>query len=284
MGGGLGRGSGYDLRMSDPRLFLQGLRAEVAAHPAVGHSLLARWRLDPRERADFKVFGGQHYALVGTFTRYLEVLLLRAPDSESKMWLAKVLVDEYGERSEGHDHAAMYRVFLKACGWADGAWEDNPLHPAVSGFVAEHLRICCEEPFLVGLGAVGPGHEWAIPAMFAEIIQGLRRGGFAESEIAYFTCHTEQDVDHANWLEEALAQLASSDDQQAQIRHGCQLSLAARETLWWGIADVLNAERMRQRLPFATGSTVGGPPRRTLKQLQRGVRVSLDLDGTGAAS
>ncbi len=265
----------------DARAFLKDLHDEVAHHPGVGHSLLGRMETDPKKRDDFRIFSCQHYPLVGTFTRYLELLLLIAPSSQSKVWLAKVLVDEYGERSEGEDHAAHYRVFMRACGWRDDEAEHVALHPAVTGFIAEHLRLCTEAPFLVGLGAVGPGHEWAIPTMFANIIRGLRQAGFRDDEIGYFTLHVEQDVDHAAWLEEALARYAITDEAQAQIRRGCLLSLAARERLWWGIADKINAGRMRARFPALASATVGSEQRElTLAEFRAGLGVRLTIPGT----
>lgn len=252
----------------DARTFLAELRAEVAHHPGVGHSLLGRMRIDPRARADFRIFSGQHYPLVGTFTRYLELLLLSAPSSEEKVWLAKVLVDEYGERSAGEDHAAHYRIFMRACGWDDAAMESVRLHPAVGGFLADHLRWCADEPFLLGLGAVGPGHEWAIPAMFHEIIAGLRAAGFRDDEIGYFTLHVEQDQDHGAWLEEALLRFAGGEREQALIREGCLRSLAARERLWWGIADKINAGRMAARFPGVASAT-SDAGESTLAELRR---------------
>jgi len=267
----------------DARRFLADLHVEVAAHAGVAHSLLGRMDIDPRARADFRIFSGQHYPLVGTFTRYLELLLLNAPSSAAKIWLAKVLVDEYGERSGGADHAAHYRVFMRACGWADGESDAIPLHREVTGFIVEHLKLCTEEPFLVGLGAVGPGHEWAIPTMFENILRGLRLAGFAEHEIEYFTLHTHQDIDHAAWLEEALATFATTDEAQAQIRRGCLLSLAARERLWWGIADKINAGRMRARLPWATSST-SDADETTLREFRGGVRVALTFPGSSVSS
>ena len=78
-------------RPMDARTFLRELHAEVAANAGVGHSLLGRMDIDPRRREDFRIFSGQHYPLVGTFTRYLELLLLNAASSEAKIWLAKVL-------------------------------------------------------------------------------------------------------------------------------------------------------------------------------------------------
>ncbi|MBL8684063.1 MAG: iron-containing redox enzyme family protein [Myxococcales bacterium] len=221
----------------DPRVFLQALDAEIATHEAVSHPLLARLSHVPFTRDDYRTFGLQHYALVGTFTTYLELLLLRAPNSDAKSWIAKVLVDEYGEGSEGKDHAELYREYLRATGARAGDELTTPLHVDVTGFVREHLRICREEPFLVGLGAVGPGHEWAIPRMFQHILRGLRRARFADEELRYFALHVLQDEDHGAWLEEALATLATTPEAQRQIRRGAMLSLAARARFWSAVED-----------------------------------------------
>ncbi len=217
--------------------FLQSLKQEIESHPAVNHSLLARLAQVPFTREDHKIFGLQHFSLVGKFTRYLEELLLTAPDSQAKLWISKVLVDEYGEGSDGQDHATLYRKFLWAAGASDLDIEQTRLHEDVVGFVKEHLRICREEPFLVGLGAVGPGHEWAIPKMFPPIVKGLRRAGFAEYDISYFTLHMEQDVDHGNWLASALALYCTDRASQNLIRHGALLSLEARYRFWSGVQD-----------------------------------------------
>ncbi len=219
----------------DPRVFLANLRAEVRSHPAVNHPVLTRIAHVPYTREDYKVVGLQHYALVGMFTGYLERLLWLAPDSDAKQWLAKVLVDEYGEGSDGKDHAELYREFLLATGAADEEWLDTPLHTAVTDFVREHQRLCTEEPFLVGLGAVGPGHEWSIPHMFPHIVRGLRRAGMGEDEILYFSLHMLQDEDHGAWLEEALSLYAEGREAQEQIRRGALASLDARARFWTGV-------------------------------------------------
>jgi len=227
------------------REFLTGLRREVESHPAINHALLARVAHVPFTREDYRVFGAQHYALVGSFTRYLEMLLPRAPDSEAKSWIAKVLVDEYGEGSNGQDHAELYRGFLAATGAEPGEERRTPLHPAVTGFIDEHDRLCREEPFLVGLGALGPGHEWSIPRMFPPIVQGLRRARFTEDEIVYFTLHMAQDVDHGAWLEQALERYATTETAQAEIRRGARLSLEARARFW----SVVQEKIVRWRQP-----------------------------------
>lgn len=239
---------------SAARDFLTRLRREVESHPAVNHSLLGRVAQVPFTREDYKVFGLQHFALVGMFTTYLEFLLLSAPNSEAKSWIAKVLVDEYGEGSDGKDHATLYREFLTCCGVQPGDEKRNLLHADVIGFIMEHIRICQEEPFLVGLGALGPGHEWAIPKMFPLIVKGLRRAGFQEKEILYFTLHMEQDVDHGRWLEEALENFCQSTQAQEEVRRGTLLSLSARARFWSAVQDKIVRWRQPQNLHLRSQS------------------------------
>lgn len=215
--------------------FLAQLRCDIETHPAVNHLFLNRIATGHFSREDYRVFAENHYPLVCVFCAYLERLLVRAPDSESKLWLAKVLVDEYGEGSEGHDHSTLYAKFLNSSGGDAKSRHDLLVPKPARAFIGTHLAMVNEEPFLVGLGAVGPGHEWAIPKMFDSVIPGLRRAGYDEEEIHYFTLHVAQDEDHGSWLEEALARYATTTEAQAQIRDGAMRSLEARRVFWEGV-------------------------------------------------
>jgi pyrroloquinoline-quinone synthase len=224
--------------------FLESLRREIAVHPAVHHVFLDRISTSPFAREDYRVFAENHFPLVCVFTSYLERLLVRAPDSGAKLWLAKFLVDEYGEASNGEHHATLYARFLRGCGSSiQRAGRARVPEPA-DRFIAEHRRLVDTEPFLVGLGAVGPGHQWAIPLMFESLIPGLRRAGLDRQEIAYFTLHVAQDKDRGAWLEKALAHYATNDEARVQIRRGALASLAAREVFWTGVQRAV--DRFRQ--------------------------------------
>lgn len=241
------------------RRFLADLRIEIESHPGVNHLFLSRCATSPFSREDYRVFGENHYALVCVFTSYLERLLVRAPSSEAKLWLAKVLVDEYGEGSEGEDHATLYGHFLRSCGSSLPDYPDTTKVPGPAfEFIREHRRIVSEEPFLVGLGAVGPGHEWAIPKMFDSVIPGLKRAGFRPDEINYFTLHVAQDVDHGTWLEEALLTFGDTREAREQIRRGALLSLEARARFWSGVQRAV----VRWRQPSAV--RVDGASPRTI--------------------
>jgi pyrroloquinoline-quinone synthase len=242
--------------------FMKALREEIEAHPAVNHLFLNRCATSPFAREDYRVFGENHFPLVCVFTSYLERLLVRAPTSDAKLWLAKVLVDEYGEGSEGEDHATLYGHFLRSCGSSVPDEKDGKVPEPALAFIAEHRRIVNEEPFLVGLGAVGPGHEWAIPKMFASVIPGLRRARFTGEEIAYFTLHVAQDVDHGRWLEEALTRFGETHEARMQIRRGAMLSLEARGRFWGGVQRAV----VRWRQPRAIRPD-GATPRTVLQEV-----------------
>ncbi|MDC1142355.1 iron-containing redox enzyme family protein [Planctomycetota bacterium] len=267
---------------AEARAFLAGLREEIASHPGVGHSLLGRMVDDPRSKRDFEILAGQHFPLVGNFCAYMELLLINAPDSEAKCWLAKVLVDEYGERSDGEDHAEHYAKFMHATGIEQGQEDCVPLHPEVIHFIREHYRLATEEPFLVGLGALGPGHEWSIPGMFDLAVQGLRKAGFNEKEIEYWTLHLEQDQDHGEWLEEALVKYCGDETNRELIRRGALASLDARERFWWGVTDKINSDTASRSLPAGASSTAGSEVSQlTLRQLRQQWKVEARLVETG---
>ena len=238
------------------------LRVEIEAHPAVNHLFLNRCATSPFAREDYRVFGENHFPLVCVFTSYLERLLVRAPTSDAKLWLAKVLVDEYGEGSEGEDHATLYGHFLRSCGSTVPDEPNGKVPEPALAFITEHRRIVNEEPFLVGLGAVGPGHEWAIPKMFHSVIPGLQRAGFSEQEISYFTLHVAQDVDHGRWLEEALTRFGSTAQARQEIRRGAMLSLEARGRFWSGVQRAV----VRWRQPRAIRPD-GATPRTVLQEV-----------------
>jgi hypothetical protein len=204
--------------------------------------------------------------------------LIRAPSSEAKCWIAKVLVDEYGEGSEGHDHSTLYLDFLRAAGAQDEELDRTVLNPYTVEFIRAHVELTTKRPFLVGLGAIGPGHEWAIPTMFSAIVPGLLRAGFDEHEIRYFWLHMDQDQDHGSWLEEALVAFATTADARAQIREGALLSLAARERFWTGaqrevvrFRQPLSAKTMARRLRAGLNLTLRSASARTPRLLARGV-------------
>src|SRR5690606_40119331 len=60
---------------------------------------------------------------------------------------------------------SLYGNYLAATGGAASAVYGERLRQPAARFINTHRKLVRQRPFLEGLGAVGPGHEWAIPHM-----------------------------------------------------------------------------------------------------------------------
>lgn len=217
-------------------LFLQRLEAEVRSHPALHHPFLRRFAEGGLRRIQLWAFGLQHYQLVRVFTTYLEALVKSIPEQEVRDWIHTVLEDEYA-RPQTYDcsHPALYRRFLRALGLSEEDWDRVEALPETRAFINHHIELTSLRHYLVGLGAVGPGHEWAIPTMFAYLVEGLRKVGVEEKPLEYFTLHVAQDLEHGRLLRMALARYAGTPENHERILEGAHASLGARARFWDGL-------------------------------------------------
>ena len=82
-------------------------------------------------------YSSQHYRLVGSFTAYLEAIAGRTPDPEVRRLLRDILEDEYMRpQAFERSHPALYRRFMRAVGFEEGAWDRVPTLPAMKARVA----------------------------------------------------------------------------------------------------------------------------------------------------
>ncbi len=141
-----------------------------------------------------------------------------------------------------HWHPELYRRFMRAVGFGEGEWDRVPRLPATRAFVQTHLDMTLRS-WLETLGAVGPGHEWAIPLMFPYLVQGIERSVPLEpSALEYFRLHIDLDVKHGQMLEQCLIRWAGSEANREEIRRGALRSLEARAVFWGALAEQLFAD------------------------------------------
>jgi pyrroloquinoline-quinone synthase len=223
-----------------PDEFVRELWTEVERHPAVAHPFLRRFAKGGLARWQIWGYASQHYQLVGSFTAYLEAITARTPDPEVRRLLRDILDDEY-MRPQAFDrsHPALYRRFMRGVGFEEGAWDRVPVLPATRAFIATHLDMTFRS-WLEALGAIGPGHEWAIPRMFPSLVQGIERSVAVRAEaLEYFRLHIDLDVEHGRALEAALLRWATTDANQEELRRGARRSLDARAAFWSALAEQL---------------------------------------------
>ena len=230
----------------DALQFLKALEKEIETHEAVHHPFLKRFSSEPLSIAQIQTFGLQHYQLVKVFVNYMTNLLPRIPDRDAAMLFRHVFDDEFGavssrqatagQASIFRSHPALYRNFLRGLGLTDEAWGRVHHLPEVSSYIEEHMTMTRDEDFRVGLGAIGPGHEFSIPIMFSYLVTGFKNNASLKDEdIEYFTMHIVEDKEHADIFNQLISRHAETLEGQEKVREGVLRSLAARKAFWGGL-------------------------------------------------
>ncbi len=220
----------------DAEAYIRSLEEEVIRHEAVQHPFLIRFSSEKLTPTQIQIFGLQHYQLVKIFLNYMTNLLPRIPDKDAANLFRTVFDDEFGQHTIFRSHPALYRNFLKAVGLKDEDWGRVPLLSETATYIEGHLDLTRTAHFLVGLGVVGPGHEFSIPTMFGYIVKGLRNNTvLSDAQIEYFTCHIEQDVAHAKVFNQLIARHVETEEGQTRLREGAMHSLSLRKRFWDGL-------------------------------------------------
>ncbi|MHB8482055.1 MAG: TenA family transcriptional regulator [Nitrospiria bacterium] len=219
--------------------FIQELQHEIETHEAVHHPFLLKFSTSPLSIEQIQAFGLQHYQLVKIFVNYMTNLQPRIPDSATSGLFRKVYEDEFGQASIFRSHPALYRKFLKRSGLEDNDWGRVKHLPEVSSFIETHMELTRDEDFRIGLGAIGPGHEFSIPLMFSYLVKGIQNNSALEEEdYEYFTLHIEEDKHHAEIFNELISHYDTLGDRRL-IREGAMRSLEARRIFWNGLENSL---------------------------------------------
>ena len=236
--------------------FIQELEREVFEHDAINHSFLRRVASAPFSREAWTAFATQLYPHVHFFIPYMEELLRNTHDCGAKLIVAKILLDEYGEDADGDTHPELFLRFVRAAGGqeaVDGLFS-APIDPATMDMVRTHMRLCADEPFLIGLGAIGPAHELAITRMFPPLVDGVRLSGFNEHDIEFFSLHVAHDHEHSRMLAEAVERLADTEEKRELVRRGMRASLEKRVALWSGMERRMSAIEEGKAQPAGEGA------------------------------
>jgi len=208
-------------------------KQELVSYPALHHPFLLEFSKGNLTLEQVQIFALQHYQLVRIFTAYLENLILRFDDEQTRDALGQIIKDEYAlPNFVENSHPALYRRFMRSLNLSEKDWDCIPRFDATTDFICRHFEMTKLLQAEIGLGAIGPGHEDAIPVMFSYLVEGLRKFGLNEFDLTYFTLHIEQDKLHGQLMEKAISRVAVDSKRVDLIREGIKRSLELRYKFW----------------------------------------------------
>ncbi len=218
--------------------YIESLKKEIHQHPAMTHSFLKKFGDGKIKPEAGKVFAEQYYQYSKHFSRYLAAVISIIPDEAARQPLIKNLYEEYGGRAEeGKEmdiellHANIFRKFCKSAG---ANLETAKPFPETSLFVERYFHLH-ELHFVEALGALGPGTEYIVPYIYKPVYEGLKKKGFKEDDLLFFSAHINLDVEHGENIWDSIEPYTKTPENQELVRKGAIYILDARKVLWDGL-------------------------------------------------
>jgi pyrroloquinoline quinone (PQQ) biosynthesis protein C len=223
----------YKLQTSNFRENVHLLANEVDSHSVFEHPWLTT--LEGMSDLSFINSFRDYVQLSRVYGQHFSSYVKNAIDSTASTELRDVLIENLAEE-EGQpgqpSHIALYEqmaVELGMGGFAS-ALSENPLQSIIQGLLRE--KLAGTQKF-VTLGALVLGSEYAVPRIYAPVLDRLR--SFAEfalpASINFFAVHVECDSEHASRAIQALEHEVKTETDFIQLRFGALSALNLRQAM-----------------------------------------------------
>ncbi len=166
-------------------------------------------------------------------------------------------------------HPALFRRFLYALGLAPEVLSAVEGLPETNAFNATYETICRGAHWLEGMGAMGPGTECVVPAVYTQILAGLTRSGaVSEADRVFWTIHVHCDDGHGRNIMDAIRPYMGDPRHRELVVQGAMRALDARDRWLTGLYRHVFGDES-QRPPISTRPTSGEHPRGSTAELAR---------------
>lgn len=228
--------------------FVDSLIAEALDHRAINHPYLHALSGGtlPDDQQALTDFARIYYGYTAHFPRYLTAAISRLHDPAHRKALVENLTEESGRYHEqelqqleaagilrewidGVPHPELFRRFREALGVPD----DDDLD--------DIEVVCWREMFYStiaygspseAVGALGLGTETVVSAIYAHIVEALRRLPLTPESIVFFPLHCTVDDAHHETLKQIAIDYAQTEEGRCGLRMGMRKALSLRAGFW----------------------------------------------------
>jgi pyrroloquinoline quinone (PQQ) biosynthesis protein C len=182
---------------------------EVLAEAIVGRHLLAhpfyrRWEAGTLSEGELAAYAEQYRHIERELPVTLTAIAAALPEGRARSLVEANLSDELGSPEP---HVQLFESFAQAA----GAKPDAPATPSTAALLALVRTAAATDP--AAALAMVAAYEIQAADIAASKSDGLRRHyGMGAEATRFWDVHTTQEVDHAGWSMEALAELEADPD------------------------------------------------------------------------
>ena len=182
---------------------------EVLAEAIVGRHLLAhpfyrRWEAGTLSEGELAAYAEQYRHIERELPVTLAAIAAALPEGRARDLVQANLADELGSPEP---HAELFESFARA----SGARAEAPSTPSTAALLALVRTAAANDP-ATALAMIA-AYEVQAADIASSKSDGLRRHyGFDEKGTRFWDVHRTQEVEHAGWSMEALAELGADPD------------------------------------------------------------------------
>ncbi|HXY43413.1 MAG TPA: iron-containing redox enzyme family protein [Acidimicrobiales bacterium] len=206
------------------------IASAIGERRLLSHPFYQRWLDGTLEAGELAAYASQYRHFEAQLPAFLSTVLEQLPPGPAHDLVAANLTDEL---SVPAPHLALFDAFSAAVGA-----ETEPPTPATQQLVSCYARWAgC--PSAAAVGALA-AYEVQAAEVAASKAAGLReRYGLDAAATEFWDVHATADLDHAQWVVGALAELAQETSAAAAMAAAAADTAAA----WWAFLDEREAAR-----------------------------------------
>jgi len=213
--------------------------AEVLSSPFL--EALASAALSPQQ---LRSFATEYYVYALAFPKCLAEVAANAPDDESRYPLIENLWEEYGSGDPEANHRTLYKKFMHGLGISEAEYSAGTCLPATANQIDRLSRLCRNEPYLVGFGALSIGTEFFTADEYVLILKGLQQYDFLDAgSLKFWAVHTELDEFHYQDMRAVLDKWPDPEECYEQVLTGAVAAIDLEIGFWAGLQEALLPDR-----------------------------------------
>ena len=217
--------------------FLEELTKKLREAPVNRTPFYYKFRDRNLSEEQLRRFAEQYFWFCKNFIRVLIGLIYNTPDSKEnvRLELVKTLYSELGYGKKQGIHLNLLRKFTTALNLSEQELSEVQPTPEVEQYIQELGSIFLKADYREAIGAEF-GVEITAAPEFTFLYPGVKKySRFAAEDIIFFKFHLAEEELHGDWLTEAVAKIAETDEDRRLIERGALRAAELWNQFWIGM-------------------------------------------------
>jgi pyrroloquinoline-quinone synthase len=228
--------------------FFEALRQARAPQHGGAHPFSRAWANGELSREQLGLWATQHYYYISMVPQQFGHLFCRLPDLDARQHLLENLLGEENPENMDKRHPSLLLDFAEACGRnradVENAEQAGEILPSTRAMRAWLWELCAFRELGETAAGVMVALEGQLPTLYPNYVSAMKKMGFDNREIEFFTVHIEGDVEHERVGFELAARYAGTPELQRRAIAVVKASAGMR----WQMLDSIHASVVQRKV------------------------------------